>query len=133
MPELSHSTKTLYGVWETAEIERVRKYATDHVLTLEQLQQAINGEIPPVGDNPEHVCHWGDFRIVFSYEDQPVGRCAHISVSIQDDHRRLPLPADVSQILPLFGMGNDIHNCENVWIEDHFPAVNVIRRVDHDA
>jgi len=120
--------------FEVQEIERVKKYAADHALTLDQLRQAVNNDIPPVGDNLDHVCFWGNFRIVFSYEDQSIGRCAHLSVSLPEGHKKnLPTPADIQEILPLFEMGNDLYNCENVWIEDNVPAVNVLRRMNQDA
>jgi len=83
-------------------------------------------ELPPVGDNPEHVVHLHDgYRVVFSYEEQPVGLCAHMSISIESGHA--PHPAAVETIMEEFGMGKNLRDCLQVWIEGN--SVNLLKLV----
>jgi hypothetical protein len=88
--------------------------------------------MPPAGDYPNHSMKISQgYRVVFSIEEQPVGWCKHLSVSV-DAVGRLPCQEAVELIMKEFGMGNDIHDCLNIWIEKESQAVNVLTRKDSE-
>jgi hypothetical protein len=68
------------------------------------------------------------FEVTFTEEIQPVGRCLHISISV-DAPNRSPHPAAVEMILEEFGM-RPLEESLSVWVEELSPgvAVNVLQR-----
>jgi hypothetical protein len=68
------------------------------------------------------------YRAAFSIEEQPIGLCDHLSVSV-DDPARLPSPEAVKLIAEAFGM--PFNELVTLWLEEFEPghrAVNVITR-----
>lgn len=109
-----------------AEIKRVMDFADKHRDPIANLHARISGALPPIGDNPNFVCTLPvGFRIVYSIEQQPIGWCRHISVSV--DGAKLPNPMAVRMIADEFGFG-PMEHWDNIWVENN-NAVNVIERL----
>jgi hypothetical protein len=111
-------------------VEYVLKYAAKHVYTTDMLQKVIAGDLPSAGDYPDFMTMVKGLRCVFSYEEQPCGRCAHLSVSSLPGS--MPSVKQVEMVMEEFGMGDDIHDCINVWIEESggMTSANVLRLIE---
>lgn len=120
---------------EEADRDRIKKlmaYANQHTLSLEDLKKTMAGEIPAVGDSADHVLYLRDgFRIAFSYEMQPAGKCAHISISISPKGKALPHPTAVDMIMGEFGMGK-LDKALSTWVEQG-RSVNILSKVESDG
>jgi hypothetical protein len=46
-----------------------------------------------------------------------------------DKKGKFPSTQAVELVMQEFEMGNNIHDCEKVWIEDH-RAINVVRKME---
>jgi hypothetical protein len=115
----------LIGLEEKNEINKVIDFAKKHPITQQQLTTTI------VGDIPDYVCSITEgFRIVFSFEHQPVGWCRHISISVSDPNK-LPSILAVEMIIKEFGFSDNISDQENVWIENEIlpNAINVVSKI----
>jgi hypothetical protein len=109
-------------------IKKVITYAESHRVTMDLLQKTIAGKHPPVGDNKHHACYLiSGFKVVYSIEEQPVGLCRHLSVSVDFDGKLPSIPA-VEAIMKEFGFTGDIMDCLNVWVEND-KAVNVLQQI----
>ena len=76
---------------ETEEdIAKVLKYADEHRFTVAKMKLLVSGDIESPGDNPDYMLHINDgFRVVYSLEEQPMGWCHHISVSVDKKKKLL--------------------------------------------
>jgi len=111
-----------------ARIERLKQYAENNPLTLQDVLDTLEGKKEPIGDNQHHVIFlFNDFRVVYSIEQQPEGTFRHISVSLTDTDK-LPSLQAFEFILEAFGMP-DTANCVNMWIEGH-SSINVLAELD---
>lgn len=82
-----------------AAAEKVKAYAIEHRETLRQIQERMSTNAPGPGNNLEHVLLIpAGYKVVYSIEQQPVGWCQHISVSV-DTHGLWPSEHAVSEIL----------------------------------
>lgn len=87
------------------------EYAHQHVLSMDDLLDIFNGQEPPVGDRPEHVCQLPvGYRVVFNLEKQNHGVVRHISVSV-DSPGKLPNIEAVREIARLFGIKKELEEC----------------------
>ena len=80
------------------------------------------------GDNEGYSCNIPThFRCVFSYEQQPLGLCKHLSVSVGKD-KKLPHPTVIEMIMKEFGFKGGIQDQLSVWLEpqENPYAVNVL-------
>lgn len=103
-------------------IAEVVFYAENNRYNAPKLHALAEGAISPPGDNPEHVCYLdGHYRLVYSIEEQPCGRCRHLSVSA-DMPDKSPHPLAVEMIMSEFGFDGGIHDCLDVWIEPNVPT-----------
>ena len=109
------------------DIKKVKAYANEHKLTKGELLETMAGIKEDVGDDPDHVIHIHDgYRVVYSIEEQQIGDCHHLSVSI-DRKGKWPQPTAVEMILEEFGM-KKLDESLAVWPEDI--AVNVLQKVE---
>jgi len=116
------------GDEEKQSIQKVIDFAKLHPVSLKQLTE----KSIVVGNIAEYVCKIPDgFRIVFSFENQPVGWCRHISISVPDK-TKLPSQPAVEMIVSEFGFPERITDQDNVWIETEVVphAINVIKKLD---
>jgi hypothetical protein len=110
-----------------ADIQKVINFAEIHKITSEILLKTLKGEYPPVGDYGPHSCQLSfGFRVVYSLEEQSVGWCRHLSVSVDSENKLPSIPA-VEAIMEEFGFTGGINDCLNVWIEND-KAVNVLQQ-----
>ena len=114
------------------QIKKALEYAKGHKFTLSQLNCIIEGgaeaENQAAGFDPGFVTHIHDgYRVVYSLEEQPIGLCKHISISVEAPGK-LPHELAVKEILKEFGMNPDFKSPKVVlWVEDGCPAsINVM-------
>lgn len=94
-----------------------------------QMISLMNGNIPTPGDIEGHCCYLADgFKTVFTIEEQPMGWCRHLSVSVASMDK-LPHIEAVKMIMKEFGIEKSLEDC-HVYIEDSFPkSVNIISQI----
>lgn len=99
-------------------IQQVKEYAENHVLSRNDLRDNLELMSDPVGDNPNHRCVIPNgYQAVYSLEDQPCGICHHLSISI-DEPNKVPDLASVEMIMEKFGLDSNIDNCSEIWFEN---------------
>lgn len=77
------------------------------------------------------------YTVAYSYEEQPMGLCHHMSVSV-DTPGRLPAFQAVQEIAALFGItiSEETKSKLTMWLEEFQPgheAVNVVSLVEKEA
>lgn len=106
-------------------IKKLIEYAESHQYSLDDLLDIKNKQLSVAGDEPEFSCEIPDgFRVVYTIENQPMGKVRHISISISGEKGKLPNPAAVEMIISEFGFKNKLEDC-HVSIEKDI-AINVI-------
>lgn len=99
--------------------------ANAHRHSAATLKRLMTGDLPPAGDYKQHTILIPDgFRVVFSIEEQPLGWCRHLSVSINDPNK-YPHEVAVEMIMQEFGMGL-LKDCIHVWVEEEVRAINIL-------
>lgn len=89
-------------------IQALKEKAAAHPMLLDQVKR-LAAQREQTGDpiRPENdeytVVLPIDYQVTYTHEEQPVGMCAHISISIDASSSRGPHPAAVNEILRLFG------------------------------
>jgi hypothetical protein len=107
-------------------IAAVRKHAEQHVISRQTLMRTLAGREAPIGDKPEYAvyikdaCGGAAYRCVYSQEDQPKGRCHHLSVSVDDDGESSPQLPVVGMIAKEFGMEDKLSDPDIslIWVEE---------------
>lgn len=125
------------------EISRVLNHANRHKITREKVEQMFAKKLLPVGDDPNYRCFLKagkrTYRVVFSYEEQPVGWMRHISMSCDKPMSVM----EVNQILNIFLfkspplvdlLGESTPSPSmRVWWEKAVNALNIIEAVDTET
>lgn len=110
--------KAIYDVCEHAYANRFSK---------EDMERLIEGKIS-IGDDPKFACELKfGYRCVFSLEEQPIGECRHLSISV-DSKDKYPNIEAVKVLLKEFGFKyplEDKNHC-HVYLEEEIRAVNII-------
>lgn len=124
-------------------IAAIKAYALEHVYTRNRLEHIMAmGE--SVGCSKEHCIEIPmGYRVVYSIEDQPepIGRCTHMSFSLDGPKGAMPALEAVALIMEEFGVDpltNDVgRNSEgliSVWLEKikygGGEAVNVLNKME---
>lgn len=109
-------------------INQVIGHAEDNVFSFDDLLDIYNKQATSAGDMTAYTTylHRG-YKVVYSLEMQPMGKCRHLSVSV-DKAGKLPSIDAVELIMKEFGFRGSIEDC-NVSMEEFAPnhqAVNVI-------
>lgn len=135
----------IIGDEERAAIRAAIDHAAAHPISLETIKR-LRVTIPQgrdlaLADRPkdfkrpesEHVYLPGGYRASISFEQQPIGLCRHLSVSV-DTPGRVPNMLAVGMIAEAFGFvaGMD----RKIWVEEFDPghhAVNVVEPVLPDG
>jgi len=115
------------------EVERVIKYAENNIVSYSMLEAMVAGQVSPVGDKRGHVCVIPrEYRIVYSIEEQAIGLCRHLSVSLAQS-KYIPDQDALNKIIKLFGFDGEIEDCY-VWVEElrHVNAVNIVQPLKWD-
>lgn len=88
-----------------AKIKACMIYADDHVQSYATMMQQLQGKLPPPGDDPGHVVdlQFG-YRCVFTFDEQQIGHCRHLSVSVPPEPPgSMPSPEAMDVIAAHFG------------------------------
>jgi len=109
------------------EAKKVISYASEHPYDESYRILLKSGDVLPVGDNPDHVVHIHQgYRAVYSITTLDSKRYQHLSISVEEKGKYPGIP-ESEMILDLFGMGKDIHDLENVWMEEDVQAINFLK------
>jgi hypothetical protein len=116
--------------YETLEdIQKVVKYANEYKFDKHQMKLIMSGDLKAAGLNPDFVVYIHDgYRVVYSIEEHPIGRCQHISISV-DRSNKYPQEFAVKMILEAFGMSGDFKKCLDIWLEKETESVNILQKV----
>lgn len=121
------------GPKEKEAIASCIRNAEKHRIPLSEMKKRAAGEGSPVGDNPDFICYVTDgYRVAYSIEEQPVGWCRHISVSV-DTPKKLPHIGAFEMIMGEFGFRGGVQDCDKVWVKeitDTLQAVNAVQRYE---
>lgn len=77
------------------------------------------------------ICLPDGFTVTYTEEDQPIGMCRHLSVSVDADGK-LPNPSAIEYLLYSFGFEHKLGVEQVVYPEEYgegLTAVNVIERI----
>lgn len=112
------------------EIINVKKFAVEHILDDEYRIEILAGTKDPPGDNPDHVVRFHDgFRAVYSVDKINGELYHHLSLSYKTGWIGIP---EATVILREFGMADDIHDLDNVWMEEEMKAVNFLKKFEDE-
>ena len=117
-----------------SEVNRLKDNAKWNPISNEVMKALAKGDsVPIAGDQKEFTMIAGDFRIVYTHEDQPIGMCRHISVSVYSNPSIKPSDEAMSFICKEFGFINELTDMPN-WIEKFGPgseyAINVLEPLE---
>jgi hypothetical protein len=112
------------------EIQKAIVYANAHKMSILELEQTLNDPGKAAGFDPGFVTHIHDgFRVVYSIEEQPVGWCHHISISVESK-TKYPHEIAIDEILKEFGMEQrSSGKTVQIWLEEEFQAVNILQKM----
>lgn len=116
-----------------AELRRIKEYAESHPIKPATLKGMAEGRLTTVGDHDEFTCHLPiGFKVVYSIEMQPPGKCHHLSVSVQSESGdRLPSEHMVQMVMTELGFKRELRKCIRVWIsDDPVSHINVLDLCD---
>jgi len=114
-------------------IARIIKFAEENIISHATLEAMEAENIRPIGDDRRYVCSIPrGFRVVYSIEDQAIGLCRHISISLGDS-KSLPSKAVINEIISRFGFEGDMDDCY-IWVEELriTTAINLIQPLKWD-
>lgn len=126
-------------------IDEIVTHAREHFVPWSELQHGVVLDYSPELKLDDRVAgferpasqhiHLGDFRVAFSFEEQPSGIVRHLSVSVKDG-RKLPHPIAVERLCQAFGFKNFPPEDGGIWREEFDPgrwAINVAEVADPAA
>lgn len=112
-------------------IAEVIAYAEGHKYPKAFLMQRVKGGGKVPGDLDGYTCHLEfGFRCVYTLEEQPIGWCHHLSVSVNDEKKVPSIPA-VELLMKEFGIQQGIKDeGVHMWIEEDISpkAVNILAK-----
>lgn len=114
------------------EIKKLVEYAEANILTIDDLLDIQNGDKEIVGNLEQHMIHIPmGYKIVYSVEMQPAGKCRHLSMSV-NSKSGLPIPEAAKEIMQIIGYKNPLDKC-TIWMEDignNKKAINILEKID---
>lgn len=112
------------------QIKKAKEYAKAHSFSFANLKRIIDDPAKAAGFDPGFVTHIHDgYRVVYSLEEQTIGWCHHISISVEAKGK-YPHELAVAEILKEFGMA-PLNSDETVmaWTDEETQSVNILQRV----
>jgi hypothetical protein len=93
------------------EIKKLVDFAEKHPFSMDDIFDVSNGAEPAAGDREGYflMTPFG-IKIVYSIENQVVGKIRHLSVGINKDHS-FPPPFITMEIMRLIGFENKLEDC----------------------
>lgn len=108
-------------------VAEVVQYAEANHIGVNDMKRIMAGELPPAGDDIHRACIIPrGYRCVFTIEQQPMGWCKHLSISVNRDDK-YPHPLAVDAILSEFGMPK-MAECLT-YVEQEVRAINMIAKL----
>ena len=111
-------------------LKKLKEYAENNPLGLDIIKKIATGVLPPIGDNPNHICQLFDgFRIAFSVEKASEEFWfRHASISVSDNY---PNVIACNEIIKRLGFKNEIEEGVKiegfiVYAEEKSRAVNIM-------
>ena len=122
---------------DSKEVQRLKDNAKWNPVSLEIVRKLVKGEpgiIP--GDQEDFTMTAGEYKIVYTYEEQEQGICRHLSVSI-NGRDLLPSPLGIRMICEEFGFINQFPDGfpepfiwkEKFKVKDQM-AINILEPLD---
>lgn len=103
-----------------AAIQALKEHAEKNVLSIDDLLDMVDGKKPKWGDLPgSFILLLVGYRVVFSMEQQKIGLCRQLSISVNTSNR-IPSMDAVQMIMNEFGFEHPLEKC-------------ILRVVDNDA
>jgi len=92
-------------------IQKLKEFAEENPLSMDDLLDMKNGALPPAGDMQGYSCFLNfGYKIVFTTELQVEGTVRHTSISV-DFPKRLPSIQAVKEIITLLGFDRELERC----------------------
>lgn len=115
------------------ELRRLQQFAASNIISRDQLAKIAAGEAPPPGDQEGHIAYVPvGLRVVYSmeYQDEPLGLCHHLSVSLDQGAypEKYPHPLMVQAIMNEIGFTGDLRHCV-AYLEVVNYSANIIQPV----
>src|SRR4030042_6150655 len=109
------------------EIKKVKAYALAHLYDEQWRAEILAGIRETVGDDPNYVMHIHQgYRAVYSVDVDNGHKYHHLSISHEKGY---PGVLEAEMIMELFGMGKNIKDLDNVYMEELTTAVNLIKEI----
>jgi len=103
---------------ERASIRRVVEHAERNVVSRKRLEDMIAGRASAPGDTSEFTCVIPvGYRCVYSIEEQPMGVCRHLSISVLGEGVA-PSEAAVDMLAAEFGFRGGVKAMNQAWMEN---------------
>jgi hypothetical protein len=114
-----------------AKIMALREYSSNNSISAQRLAELSRHDINAGASRFDFASHTLDlpfgYRVTFTVEQQPIGFCRHLSVSVSTP-RKLPAIAVVEMLMSEFGFINRLGKVP-LWTETFDPghqAINII-------
>ena len=114
-------------------IKSLVEHAEAHRVSRRMITRAVEDPKYAIGNDASYsvIIPMG-YRCVFSIEDQPIGWCRHLSVSVENPDPETPLPSPESIVVLMreFGFRGSLVGTlvGRVWIEEQ-RAINVVEKM----
>lgn len=110
-------------ILESDKIAKLVKFAEENDYSMNDMLDMKNGQKEIAGNIPGHVYETGPYRIVYSVENQVMGKTRHLSIS---KNSNLPGVNDTIAIMKAIGFKNDLEDCLlDVEKGEHISSINI--------
>jgi hypothetical protein len=114
------------------EIKKLVAFAEENPFSMDDILDVTNGHEPPAGDREGYffITPFG-LKVVYSIENQVVGKIRHLSVSDMSKDCSFPSPLITREIMRLIGFENILERClvDIEKFSETIGAVNVWERI----
>jgi hypothetical protein len=112
-----------------SEIEKVKKYAAEHIFDENTLLAIKEKILPPQNSNKNLIVNiHQDFKVVYSLDTIDGIVYHHLSISYKNGEGCAGIP-EVIIILKTFGLSEDIKNLDSVWLDESKNIVNLLKKI----
>lgn len=122
----------ILGDQQLKQLERLRAFADENKIEVDEMLDIYNGQEPPVGDRKGFSCDIPvGYRVVFCVEHQKKGYARHLSVSLHSGgKKKTPHPAAIMELMDKLGFVEKMNGNEvMVYLEDQNTVINVIEYI----
>ena len=121
----------IIGERERAQIKKVLAHADVHRASIHDLIAIVKGNREPPGNDPAFTVHLPvGYKVVFTIEQQPIGWCRHLSVSVATAGC-YPATEAVEALAEAFGFRHKLKDQQwSIGLEKSVQAVNIIEKLE---